>query len=148
MTLYVLINTTVTVHTWQLQPPRQKRHVPNFNKASKRCTPSLPPPYGLVFTNFSCSVYTSTEKCDINSVKSSRDVTCTLLSLLPLFVYFFLVLPSLLHPSILLYCFLCLFLFLFCYPWVSKHMHCLWATPPLGSILACLRSFMLSFSNI
>ena len=30
------------------------------------------------------------------SVKSSRDVRCTLLSLLPLFVYFF-VLPSLLH---------------------------------------------------
>ena len=33
------------------------------------------------------------------SVKSSRDVRCTLLSLLPLFVYFF-VLPSLLYPSI------------------------------------------------
>ena len=33
-------------------------------------------------------------------LKSSRDVTCALLSLIPLFVYFF-VLPSLLHPSIL-----------------------------------------------
>ena len=80
------------------------------------------------------------------SVKSSRDVTCTLLSLLPLFVYFF-VLPSLLHPSILFNCFLCLFLFLFLLP-LGKHMHCLWATPPLGSILACLRSFMLSFRLI
>ena len=80
------------------------------------------------------------------SVKSSRDVRCTLLSLLPLFVYFF-VLPSLLHPSILFNCFLCLFLFLFLLP-LGKHMHCLWATLTLGSTLACLRSFMLSFSNI
>ena len=37
-------------------------------------------------------------------LKSSRDVTCILLSLLPLFVYSF-VLPSLLHPSILSNCF-------------------------------------------
>ncbi len=43
---------------------------------------------------------------------TSRYVTCTLLSLLPLFIYFF-VLPSLLHPSILFNCFLCLLLFFF-----------------------------------
>ena len=48
------------------------------------------------------------------SVKSSRDVRCTLLSLLPLFVYFF-VLPSLLHPSILSFVFYACFCSFFCY---------------------------------
>ena len=46
------------------------------------------------------------------SVKSSRDVLCTLLSLLPLYAYFF-DLPSLLHPSI----FFTLVTVLFCSPW-------------------------------
>ena len=31
---------------------------------------------------------------------------------------------------------------------LGNHMHCLWATPTLGSILACLCSFMLSFSKM
>ena len=31
---------------------------------------------------------------------------------------------------------------------LHKHMLYFWATPTLGSILACLRSFMLSFTGV